>query len=212
MRRVALFDLDGTMFRGDSIALLVLTLLRRGVMKPAWYLLRVLWGTLLWKLGLRRVEAVKRAALAPLGGLAPARREELLRDFVHEELASRVYPEALDKMRRHASQGFLVLVVSASPTLYLRYIPDILPADAAIGTDTEEDFTVRENMTGEAKVRAVTRWLEEAGVRTDWASSFAYGDSASDLPMLRLTGNHFLVNPKRGARKKGAGIPRLTWS
>ncbi|HSK67766.1 MAG TPA: haloacid dehalogenase-like hydrolase, partial [Candidatus Limnocylindria bacterium] len=79
-------------------------------------------------------------------------------------------------------------------------------------TDTEEDFTVRENMTGEAKVRAVTRWLEEAGVRADWASSFAYGDSASDLPMLRLAGNHFLVNAKRRASRKGAGIPRLTWS
>ena len=56
-RVLALFDFDGTMISGDSIARLVRRMSLDGLMSPL-TLIRVLLSTLLWKLGLMRVTKV----------------------------------------------------------------------------------------------------------------------------------------------------------
>ena len=56
--------------------------------------------------------------------------------------------------------------------------------------------------------RVVEALPEEAAL----SSSSGYGDSVSDLPLLRLLGRPYLVNPGRKARRQAAGqIPILTW-
>jgi phosphoserine phosphatase len=48
---------------------------------------------------------------------------------------------------------------------------------------------------GEGKVEAIKAYAAEHDI--DLASSYAYSDSASDLPMLRAVGNAVVVNPDR---------------
>jgi phosphoserine phosphatase len=46
---------------------------------------------------------------------------------------------------------------------------------------------------GKGKVEAMRRYTDEHGIDLD--ASYAYSDSASDLPMLKAVGNPVVVNP-----------------
>ena len=86
-----------------------------------------------------------------------------------------------------------------------------MPVAGILGTVTDDAFHVQINVVREEKPRQIRAWLEANGMEADWAASFAYGDSANDLPMLRLAGHPVLVNPKRKAARLGAGIPVERW-
>lgn len=63
---------------------------------------------------------------------------------------------------------------------------------------------------GEGKARAIEALAAREGI--DLAASYAYTDSASDLPMLRLVGHPVVVNPDREllriARQQGWEVLR----
>ncbi|NLW20437.1 MAG: HAD-IB family hydrolase [Clostridiales bacterium] len=209
-RVLALFDFDGTMIAGDSIARLVRRMALDGLMGP-FTLLRVLLSTLLWKLGLMRVEAVKTLSLSPLNKLSPEQAERYCARFAQEQLLPRIYPQALGAMRSHQAQGHLVLLVSASPDCYLRHLQAHLPVDHIIASTTDTGHQVTRNTVREMKNELVNQWLDQQGIRADWQASFAYGDSANDLDMLGMVGQPCLVNPHRKALRLGAGIPHTRW-
>ena len=210
MRTLALFDFDGTMIRGDSIAALVRRLFLQGhISLPL--MLKVLWKTLMWLLGLYPVEALKALSLSPLAAMDAGQVEGILRSFAEKQLQPQIYRDALTQMRKHHAEGHLVMLVSASPLIYLKHLAGFLPADAILGTETDADFKVTRNLRGQEKNRQIARWLQENGVTADFNASFAYGDSANDLDMLGMVGNPRLVNPHRKALKTGKGIPVLYW-
>jgi len=209
-RKLALFDFDDTMIRGDSIARLVRRLYTKGHLST-WGMLKILWGTLMWKLGRLPVEEIKSRSLSPLARMTREEAAAFCRQFVEEELVPRLYPDAQRQMQRHHDAGDLVLLVSASPESYLRYLKDLLPVADIIATRTDGQFRVVLNVVKDEKNRQITLWLEERGIEADWAHSAAYGDSSNDLPMLGMVGNPRLVNPSRKTRKRGQGIPVLRW-
>ena len=63
---------------------------------------------------------------------------------------------------------------------------------------------------GEGKARAIEQLAAREGI--DLSQSYAYTDSASDLPMLRLVGHPVVVNPDREllriARQEGWEVLR----
>jgi phosphoserine phosphatase len=64
---------------------------------------------------------------------------------------------------------------------------------------------------GKGKLEAMKRFAEEHGI--DMETSYAYSDSASDLPMLRAVGNAVVVNPDQAllevARAEGWRVMRF---
>ena len=209
-RPVALFDFDGTMISGDSISGFVRFCWEKGH-TPLVRLLSILLNTLLWKTGFVTVERVKSLALSPLKEMGPDAAEALCSQFALERLLPLIYPAALARMRRHREEGHAVLLVSASPLCYLKYLKDALPVDGLIGTPTDDDYRVRVNVVREEKKRQVLQWLETQGIEPDWARSSSYGDSANDLPMLLMTGNPRLVNPGAKVRRLAGKIPLERW-
>lgn len=210
MKTLALFDFDGTMIWGDSIARLVRHLFLKKKMSLT-LLVNVLWRTLLWKLGGYPVDALKALSLSPLAGMDAGEAESFLRAFVVERLLPGIFGDALAEMNRHHDESHVVMLVSASPVIYLKHLAGFLPADAIIGTETDADYRVTVNVKGQEKNRQIKRWLAENGISADFPASFAYGDSANDLDMLGMVGNPRLVNPHRKARRLGRDIPVLRW-
>ena len=51
---------------------------------------------------------------------------------------------------------------------------------------------------GNEKVERINNFLRESNIEIDYENSYAYSDSKSDLPMLSLVKNSFLVNKKDG--------------
>lgn len=112
----------------------------------------------------------------------------------------RLYPEMLDEVHAHMAAGRRTFIVSAAGDEIVKLIALVLYMDGGIGTayavDPEGRYTGELSgafMYGEGKVEAMRRYADEHGI--DLASSWAYSDSASDLPMLRAVGNPVVVNP-----------------
>ncbi len=209
-RSFAFFDFDGTMIPGDSIAAYVRYARELGVMSR-----KEFGKAMLMAAGylLGRVSAAesKNAALAFRRRLYERDRETLDRDFVRDRLLPRVYPQARACIQRHAREGRGIVIVTASTENYMRFAAEALGADALLATPLKPDGTVGENCRGEEKIRRVREWLESQGMDADFSRCWAYGDSKSDLPMLRLCGHSVQVNPKRALRKAAPDMERETW-
>lgn len=209
-RQAALFDFDGTMIKGDSIAQFVRFFWKNHRI-PVFKLALILMMTLLWRLRLVRVEKVKSQVLSPLCALGEAQGEDLCLRFMKEILFPQIFPDAVRQITQHADSGHVILLVSASPLCYLRYLAELLPVTAVLGTDTDSRFRVEKNLIGEEKPRRIREWLQSNGMDIDWQASYAYGDSANDLPMLRMAGHPTLVNPKPEAILAESSWPRVDW-
>ena len=207
----AFFDFDGTMIPGDSIAAFVRYARKRGIMPR-----REFFGALLaaarYVLGLTSAADSKSAALRFRMRLSPADREALDRAFVHDCLLPRLYPRAKACLDFHRQAGRTPVIVTASTDNYMRMVADALGVSALLATPLRPDGTVGENCRGEEKPRRIKAWLAEQGLEADFATSFAYGDSKSDLPMLLLCGHPVQVNPKKALRKAAPDMEAVRWS
>ena len=112
----------------------------------------------------------------------------------------RIYPEMLDEVAAHRAAGRPTFIVSAAGDGMVRLLARVLGMTGGIGTRYELDadgaYTGRLDgpfMYGDGKVEALERFAAEHDV--DLAASWAYSDSASDLPMLRSVGHPVAVNP-----------------
>ena len=204
LQTMAIFDFDGTMIAGDSIVAYLRLALRLGAVSPGEYG-KVCWHTIRYALGLISDEAVKTRALRFRAQLSPEKRNALDAVFALEKLVPRVYPQARECLEKHRAAGHRLVLVSASTENYMRYVADALGFDALLCTPVAKDGRVEKNCKGEEKVRRIKAWMEAEGITADFSASFAYGDSVSDLPVLRLCGHPCLVNPRRALRR---ALPR----
>lgn len=123
----------------------------------------------------------------------------------------RIYPQMLRVAYEHQDAGRSVYICTAAAHELAEVLALVLSFDGAIGARSEiEDgvytgrpygpFTYREG-----KAEAMRELAAREGI--DLASSYAYSDSESDLPMLRAVGHPVVVNPDaelmRVAREEG---------
>ena len=191
----ALFDMDGTLFAGDSQLRFARWVLKRHGWRRL-YLLLVLPGFILRGLHLVSLGRAKRLFLSYAWGM---RREELLsecRAFVQQELLPAMYPPVLERLREHQAAGHTTVLCSASPDWWANMVGEALGFTHSIGTPVElpervpllPHIPAPGNNRGEAKLVR----LAELGITT---ADIAYTDSAADLPMLSIAQRAFLVNP-----------------
>lgn len=101
------------------------------------------------------------------------------------------HDQVLTRLREHRGDGSLIVLVSGSFPACLDPIrdwiqPDVLICSRPAIRDGVYTGEIEEPMIGDAKARAVRRLAAERGL--DLARSHAYGDHASDLPILRCAG------------------------
>ncbi len=194
----ALFDMDGTLFAGDSQLRFARWILRR----HGWRRLYLLW---LLPMGLLRglhiinTERMKRAFLAYAWGM---HRDKLMAEceaFVQQEILQILYPSVLTRLRAHQAAGDTTVLCSASPDWWTQLVGKALGFTHTIGTPAALGNRVAlmpripapGNNKGASKlVRLATIGITHAEV--------GYTDSAADLPMLSICKKAVLVNPKAG--------------
>jgi phosphoserine phosphatase len=122
----------------------------------------------------------------------------------------RIYPKMLDEVRAHQDAGRATFIVSAAGNGLVEMLARVLGMDGGIGTRYEvggdgllTGRIVEPFVYGDGKVAAMKRFAEEHDI--DLPESWAYSDSASDLPMLRAVGNPVAVNPDPDLAKIAAG-------
>ncbi|MBK9180239.1 MAG: HAD-IB family hydrolase [Acidimicrobiales bacterium] len=209
----AFFDLDKTVIARASMVALGRPLRREGLISRR-VLVRALWGQLVYLyVGAdeAQLERMRSAVLAITKGWDHAHVSRIVREALEDVVAPIVYAEALELMRAHQAAGRRVYLVSASPEEVVAPLARHLGIDEAIATRARLDE--RGRYTGElewyvygpAKADILRMVAEREGI--DLAASYAYSDSATDLPMLGCVGHPVAVNPDRellrAARTRG---------
>jgi HAD superfamily hydrolase (TIGR01490 family) len=196
---VALFDLDGTITRGDTfVAFLAFLLVRRP--QRLLHCFGLPWVVASFKFGFGTNAQTKIAFLAAVA--AGCSREEMqafVDAFVDHVLSRMVKAKAVERIRWHREQGHRVLLVTSGLDLYATAIGKRLGFDEVLATRAAWDANritgglVDANLRGCAKVNAVERALFPLGGRP--AIVYAYSDHHSDLPLLRYADHRVAVDP-----------------
>jgi phosphatidylglycerophosphatase C len=215
---VALFDLDGTLTWRDTLVSFLTGYLKR---HPA-------RAFRLWRLPLALAAylcvthdrgALKSAMIRiVMGGDARARIDAWADAFVAGLDARGIFrPAALAVVEEHRAAGDHLVLLSASPDLYVPRIGRRLGFERTLCTgirwsaeDLLDGALITANRRGEEKSSCLA-WL-----RTQYPGLpvVAYGNSASDLPHLRLADGALLVNGNAAARRAAAalGLAVAEWS
>jgi len=200
-RAAAFFDLDKTLMAGSSgmvwaqVAYEAGQISRRDIARWAWEHLR-------YRLRGASDEATHQALTQAREVLRGTPERELRRmgPAVMAGVLPRIYPQMLAEVYAHQDAGRPTFIVSAASNDLIEMLALVLGMQGGVGTRYEVDADGRYTgeldgpfVYGEGKVEAMRRYAEEHDI--DLAESWAYSDSASDLPMLRAVGNPVVVNP-----------------
>lgn len=195
--KTALFDMDGTLFAGDSQLRFCRWVLRRHGWRRLYLLLMVPCG-ILRGLGIFNTERMKRAFLAYAWGMSTDRLEQYCRDFVEQELLPAIYPPVLERLRAHQQAGDITILCSASPDCWTRLVGQALGFSLTIGTPLQTfrrlPFMPTIPPPGNNKGANKLVRLAEKGITH---ADIGYTDSAADLPMLSICDHAVLINPRR---------------
>jgi phosphatidylglycerophosphatase C len=189
-RIVAAFDFDGTITTSDSFRAFMLQ--TAGPARFAWAALRCLP----WLAGIapgwsERGPTKARFLYAAVGPVRRAALDAAAQRFVERGLPALVRPEMVARVREHQALGHEVVLVSASPSLYLRKWAATVGIGTVLATELDwrdDVYTGRlagRNCWGPEKVARLRAWWGERAP----ATLYAYGDSRGDREMAALA-NH----------------------
>lgn len=210
--RLALFDLDGTLTRGDTYQWFVWQLLAA---HPARWPRALLLPFPLVAFLLGRLDrgGLKGAILRTLfAGMERERITAAARRFAAGVVPARLFGEAFKSLQAHLGAGDHVVVLSASPDLYVPEIGRLLGAHETLCTPIRWD---RERLDGRLagpnhRDHEKTRVLAQLRAQHPGLSVIAYGNSAADLDHLRHCEEAVFVNaPKALERRLASEFPAM---
>lgn len=217
-RSAAFFDLDKTLMEGSSAFQFARAAYKNGMLSRR-QLARDVWANVKFRLQGSTDEATAELRDRIFDSIAGQRVVDLQR--LTPDVLAGVLPRLYDHMLRvaweHQDSGRPVFIVTAASQEMAEMLAHVLHFDGGIGSRSEVHdgvytgrpagpFTYREG-----KAEAIREVARERGI--DLASSYAYSDSESDLPMMRIVGHPVAVNPdsalQRVAREEGWQIMRF---
>jgi HAD superfamily hydrolase (TIGR01490 family) len=199
-RGAAFFDLDKTLIEGSSALHFARAAYRTGMLSRR-QLARDAWANVRFRLRGSTDAATEELKQRILDAIAGQRTVDLARlgPQVLAGVLPVVYQEVLDEAYAHQDAGRPAYIVTAASQELADVLAQVLVLDGGIGMRAEVrdgvytgradgPFTYREG-----KAEAIRQLAEREGI--DLAESYAYSDSESDLPMLRVVGHPVAVNP-----------------
>ena len=221
IKRLAIFDYDGTIVSGQSGLLISRYMFSLNLMKKR-HATRLIWWGIRYLLHLPHREGEARELVFKgLSGEQPEEVDSFMREFHDTVLAPLYRPKAEAEVARCKAEGYTALIVSATFSMLADMAAEYLGADAAIATVMEQDesgaYTGRvqgDVVEGKAKLDVIQRWADDHCGPGKWEISRAYADHLSDRELLESAAHPYAVCPgrflRRYAVKRGWDI--LDWS
>jgi HAD superfamily hydrolase (TIGR01490 family) len=201
MTEAAFFDLDKTIIAKSSTLAFTRPMFKAGLLS----------GSALAKAGIAQayyqafgadhdqMAKVKEELSSLTAGWDAEEVRAVVEETVDEVISPLVYAEALAIIQEHKGSGRKVVVISASPEEIVIPLCKYLGIEEVIATKSEVDdeglYTgnIERYAYGPGKAEAMVALAEQEDI--DLEESYAYTDSATDLPMLEAVGNPVVVNP-----------------
>jgi len=202
---VALFDLDGTLYTGHMLQALAE---HHRLHRTNRFYLYAFIGTHLalwplWRSGLLSEEKMRelwvRDMAWALRGWSSSRAQEAFRWITQEYILPRLRHDVLEKLREHQTKGHYTILLSGTFAPLLAEVGHQLGIAETVGTP----LIIRHGRytgaceppicQGEGKRQRLLARLQ--GREINWAESYAYADSYTDIPILELVGHPVAVYP-----------------
>lgn len=213
--QLAVFDLDGTVTRRDTLLPYVLGS-PTSLFRKTRGLLVFTSSVALYVLGrIDRGELKSALIRAVLGGESRSKLDSWTAQFVPALLARGVFADALARIAKHKQEGAYMVLMSASTDIYVPAIGAALGFDEVICTgvkwngDRLDGHLTTANRRGPEKACC----FEALRQKHPGLITAAYGNAASDLDHMRLADQPLLVNGSASARREAQrlGVPGARW-
>ncbi len=187
---VAAFDFDGTLTKGGSVFGFLSALAGWPSALAASVALapRLVVGAL--ASGTRADRVKEQLFQRVMAGTPVERLEAVAARYGRDHVARHLRADVGERLEWHRERGDRVVIVSASPAVYVGEAAALLGADGVIATRLEvsDDGTLSgryegANCRGAEKLRRLRRWIDESGIEP--GRLWAYGNSRGDLVMLQ---------------------------
>lgn len=200
---LALFDLDGTLLRGDSDHAFGEFLITQGLADGEAHRRRNDEFYEHYVAGTLDIHDYVAFCTAPWRVLPAEEQQRLHQRFMDEVVERMLEAPAIALVERHRAAGDLMALVTATNDFVTAPIARRLGIDTLIATDLSRDAEGR--YTGaiagtpsfrDGKITRVQAWLATLGrTLASFESSTFYSDSTNDLPLLERVTNPVATNP-----------------
>ena len=213
-KAVAVFDLEGTLFkRSSNFMREIRNSRKKGIMskvKVATFDISLMMIVICYKMLLvgeleMRAAIIKRMA-ALLKGSAEREIDERAKVFAAKYM-DQLQPEISRVLKDHKTKGHTTILFSGMPQPYVEAIKQQLGMDIAIGTEREiKDgyYTGRLASVpclGERRAHALSELINKLDYKINLDKSFAYGDAIFDRFYMGMVGNPVAVHPDKKLAK-----------
>lgn len=207
MNKLAVFDLDGTLYDGHIVTGFLLHHRKHKVNRLRLYSYVGTHSLLipLWKIGLLPEMSMRALwarnlswVISGMSKQAGDRCFEWINEYYVKPL---IRQDIFDIAMKHMQDGFQVILVSGTPSPLLEIIALGLGIPEWVGTPLKITNGIyngrikRPVSQGDGKVTRLKKFLGGNVESIDWKASFAYADSITDEPLLRMFGQPIAVYP-----------------
>lgn len=220
MTSAAFFDVDGTLVKSTIVHYYVYFRRRRlgAVLGRIWFalfLVKCLYFLILDKINRSRFNVVFYRSYR---GLPASDIKAMVADCFREMIEPRIFTQAKGCIAAHRHAGRKIVLVTGSIDFIMQPVVGAFGADDLIApTLVESSGRFTGALDGppvgeQEKARRMNEFAKEHAI--DMESSFAYGDSLADVPMLETVGHPQTVNPSKGlaAVAVSRGWPVHRWT
>jgi HAD superfamily hydrolase (TIGR01490 family) len=207
-RAAAFFDLDKTVIAKSSTLTFSKSFYQGGLINRR-AALRTAYAQFVFLVGGMdhdQMERMREYLSALCRGWNVQQVKEIVAETLHDLIDPIIYDEAASLIEEHHTAGRDVVIVSTSGAEVVEPVGELLGADRVVATHMvvgdDGCFTgeVEYYAYGPTKAEAIRELAASEGY--DLERSYAYSDSATDLPMLQAVGYPHAVNPDRALRRE----------
>ncbi len=195
-------DIDRTMYKYYSQQTFLKYLQKNDVISrlTTW---KIIWHLILEKIGLLPHEVLMKRAYHFTDGLSEAALTNLAEPFFIEEIMPNLVHDLMVIIKDHEKRGHQIFFISEviSP-LAVQFKKYFKARDIGVTTLEKKNgkYTgnLKELCVGDTKTQKVKQLAKKYNI--DLSKSYAYGDSPTDIPMLKCVGHKIAVRPKPDLR------------
>jgi HAD superfamily hydrolase (TIGR01490 family) len=199
---IALFDLDYTLLGGDATYEWIHFLIGLGALDRATYEAELERFYDDYRAGTLDIRAFLHFDFRALSSHPRAQLEDWRDQYLTKAIAPIILPKARDLIASHEARGNMTVIVTAANSFVTTPIARMFGVQHLLASDPEcvdGEFTGRIEGVPcfhEGKITRLEGWLASRGqALPDFAESYFYGDSQSDLPLMEKVTHPVVVGP-----------------
>ena len=161
----------------------------------------------------------KRLKLYQLRGITKNKINYYAKKYYEDELKDFLILEVMNQLQRRQKEGYRILVLSGGYSPYIKFFAKDFNIDVDDVIATDIDINDQNKCTGLIKgidcmgTNKIAKLKNRLGALEDFnlKESFAYSDCQTDLPILKLVGNGFVVHSKYQDWCKENNLRQILW-